>query len=220
MKVLKHVALTERLAVPLAGQPPASYRLYAIVVHAGSSLDSGHFFAFCRGSGSGGAAAVDDGWWRLDDTSAVPVPAATALGRLRRPNEAAYVLLYRLEEPAAAVGGRTMTLAALPDPLRAAVERDNALYRRERRGRRRVSTLWNRRHRPRTGYDSPMKLPNRRSEVWRANQRQRGHPDRVPGGAHEAGGPVTAPAGGTVQRSSPRTRLTQRLGRRPVQPAV
>ena len=136
-KVLAPVGLTERLAVPLAGRSPAQYRLYAVIVHAGHSLDAGHYFSFCRASGGGGGGGsddADDGWWRLDDTSATPVTAAAALGRSRRSTEAAYTLLYRLTE-AEAADGRPPALTALPGPLRAAVNRDNAVYRRERQGR-------------------------------------------------------------------------------------
>ncbi|KAF0292792.1 Zinc finger SWIM domain-containing protein 8 [Amphibalanus amphitrite] len=136
-KVLTPVELTEWLTVPLATGPPAQYRLYAVIVHAGHSLDAGHYFSFCRASGGGGIDGMDDtGWWLLDDTSAVPVPAATALGRPRRSTEAAYTLLYRLTDAAVAgAAGGLSALAALPGPLRAAVERDNAVYRRERQSR-------------------------------------------------------------------------------------
>ncbi|XP_043203123.1 uncharacterized protein LOC122371098 [Amphibalanus amphitrite] len=136
-KVLTPVELTEWLTVPLATGPPAQYRLYAVIVHAGHSLDAGHYFSFCRASGGGGIDGMDDtGWWRLDDTSAVPVPAATALGRPRRSTEAAYTLLYRLTDAAVAgAAGGLSALAALPGPLRAAVERDNAVFRRERQSR-------------------------------------------------------------------------------------
>ena len=136
-KVLTPVELTEWLTVPLATGPPAQYRLYAAIVHAGHSLDAGHYFSFCRASGGGGIDGMDDtGWWRLDDTSAVPVPAATALGRPRRSTEAAYTLLYRLTDAAVAgAAGGLSALAALPGPLRAAVERDNAVFRRERQSR-------------------------------------------------------------------------------------
>ena len=136
-KVLTPVELTEWLTVPLAAGPPAQYRLYAVIVHAGHSLDAGHYFSFCRASGGGGIDGMDDtGWWRLDDTSAVPVPAATALGRPRRSTEAAYTLLYQLTDAAVAgAAGGLSALAALPGPLRAAVERDNAVFRRERQGR-------------------------------------------------------------------------------------
>ena len=62
-KVLAPVALTERLAVPLAGQPAVQYLLYAVVVHSGLSLDAGHYFSFCRASGSGGGSNSADGGW-------------------------------------------------------------------------------------------------------------------------------------------------------------
>ncbi|KAF0301828.1 Ubiquitin carboxyl-terminal hydrolase 38 [Amphibalanus amphitrite] len=105
-KVLTPVELTEWLTVPLATGPPAQYRLYAVIVHAGHSLDAGHYFSFCRASGGGGIDGMDDtGWWRLDDTSAVPVPAATALGRPRRSTEAAYTLLYLPADRCSGGGG-------------------------------------------------------------------------------------------------------------------
>ena len=125
-KVLAPVGLTERLTVPMASQPAAKYRLYAVIVHAGHSLDAGHYFSFCRASDGCG-----DDWWRLDDTSTAPVTAATALGLLRRPTDASYVLLYRLE----GAGRRPLTLAVLPGPLRAAVMQDNAVFRRDRQDR-------------------------------------------------------------------------------------
>ena len=92
-KVLDPVILTERLAVPIAGRQPAQYRLRAAIMHAGDSLDAGHYFSFCRVSGgcSGGRDDADDAWWRLDDTSVAPVSAAAALGPPCRSSEAAYV---------------------------------------------------------------------------------------------------------------------------------
>ncbi|XP_043234034.1 ubiquitin carboxyl-terminal hydrolase 35-like [Amphibalanus amphitrite] len=138
-KVLAPVGLTERLEVPLADRPPAQYRLYAVIVHAGHSLDAGHYFSFCRASGAGGCdgggGLGDDDWWRLDDSSAVPVTAAAALGRPKRSTDAAYTLLYRLAESSPADDCPPPAMAALPGPLRAAVDRDNAVYRQERRGR-------------------------------------------------------------------------------------
>ena len=136
-KVLASVGLTKQLEVPLTGRPVAQYQLYAVIVHAGHSLDAGHYFSFCRASsraGVGDLDGADDGWWRLDDTSATPVTTAAALGQPRRSTETAYTLLYRLAG-AGAADGRPTALTELPDPLRAAVERDNAAYWRESRGR-------------------------------------------------------------------------------------
>ena len=116
--------MTERLAVPIAGRQPAQYRLCAVIMHAGDSLDVGHYFSFGRVSGgcSGGRDDADDAWWRLDDTSVAPVSAAAALGPPCRSSEAAYVLLYQLIE-AETAAGRQPALAALPVSLRAAVAR-------------------------------------------------------------------------------------------------
>ena len=126
-KVLAAVDMTERLVVPLADRPPAQYQLYAVIVHAGHSLDSGHYFSFCRVSG-GCSDDVGGDWWRFDDTSATPVTTDDALGRLRRSTETPYTLLYRLEG-AEAARARPSALAELPGPLRTAVGRDNAAYR-------------------------------------------------------------------------------------------
>ena len=74
----------------------------------------------------------------LDDSSAVPVSAAAALGRLHRFTEASYTLLYRLAESAESDSElcRPPALTALPGPLCVAVTRDYAVYhRRERQGR-------------------------------------------------------------------------------------
>ena len=128
-KILSAVGLTELLAVPVADRPPAQYWLYAVIMHAGHSLDTGHYFSLCRASDSSSDHADGGGWWRLDDTSASPVTAAAALGRPQCPMETAYTLLYRLSGKE---NRRLLTLADLPGPLRAAVEHDNDLYRQER----------------------------------------------------------------------------------------
>ena len=133
------VGLTEQLVVPLSDRPAAQYQLYAVIVHAGGSLDAGHYFSFCRASGGasmGDVHGAGDCWWRLDDTSATRVTETVALGQSRRSTEAAYMLLYRLAGAGASDGRLPApTLSALPAPLRAAVEEDNIVYRRERCGR-------------------------------------------------------------------------------------
>ena len=133
--MLTPVSLTERLTVPLACRPPASYLLYAVIMHAGHSLDTGHYYVYCRASGGGGGRSGLDGaadcWWRLDDASAVPVAASAVLGQPRHPADTAYTLLYRLAA-SGAVSGQSPALATLPGPLQAAVSNDNALYRQER----------------------------------------------------------------------------------------
>ena len=135
-KVLAPVGLTELLDVPVADRQPAQYRLYAVIVHSGHSLDAGHYYSFCRASDGGdgvGSDGAEGGWWRLDDATAAPVSAAVVLGRPQRTTDAAYTLMYRLV--GAAAGVRPPVLAALPGPLRAAVNRDNAVYRQMRQRR-------------------------------------------------------------------------------------
>ena len=114
----------------LTGRPPAQYRLHAVIVHnIGHSLDAGHYFSFCRASGGGGG--VDhNGWCLLDDSSAVPVSAAAALGRPHRFAEVSYTLLYRLAESAESDSElcRPPVLTALPGPQCVAVTRDYAMY--------------------------------------------------------------------------------------------
>ena len=126
------VRLAEQLHVPLASRQAIRYRLYAVIVHTGHSLDTGHYYSFCRSSDAGrGPDGADGGWRRLDDSSATAVTADAAL---ERPNftGVAYILLYRMAE---AGDGQQPELTALPAPLQEAVVRDNAEYRRRREGR-------------------------------------------------------------------------------------
>ena len=80
----------------------------------------GAYFLFCRASDGGGCRSGldDDGWWRLDDSSAVPM---TTVGRPHRPTEAAYTLLYRLVESSSTDDRPLPALTTLPGPLRAAL---------------------------------------------------------------------------------------------------
>ena len=136
--MLAPVGLTEYLDVPVAGRQPARYKLYAVIVHAGHSSDAGHYFSFCLayegGDGVSDEHGDDGGWWRLDDSSTPPVTAAVVLGRPRQPTETAYTLMYRLDG-ASTADGQPPALTTLSCPLRAAVNKDNAVYRRSRQGR-------------------------------------------------------------------------------------
>ena len=141
--------VTEQLTVPLAGQSPAQYLLYAVIVHAGHSLDAGHFFALCRLSGGDGRGDASDGvdgrWWRLDDSTltVVQTTADTALNRARNSTATPYTLFYRLAG-AEATGRRMPVPTVLPGPMRSAVDRDNAVYRMERRGQSASECHWTR----------------------------------------------------------------------------
>ena len=63
------------------------YRLTSVLVHAGASSNSGHYFAFVR---------VGRDWFRMDDASVRPVPFATVL------QQRAYLLFYT-KDPAQSV---------------------------------------------------------------------------------------------------------------------
>ena len=69
--------LRSYLSAPAAGH---TYALYAVLVHSGRSLHSGHYFCFVR--------APAGTWYRMDDSSVSSVSEATVL--LQR----AYVLFY------------------------------------------------------------------------------------------------------------------------------
>lgn len=60
-KLLAPVCMAGRLQLPLADGGAATFRLYAAVVHAGASLDAGHYYCLARPADGGGD------WWRLDD---------------------------------------------------------------------------------------------------------------------------------------------------------
>ena len=130
-KLLTPVMLTEQLTVPLPDRPSAQYFLHAVIVHAGDSLNAGHYLSCCCASGGDGSDDGDCDWWRLDDTTAVRTTPDAALCRSRRSSETPYLLFYRLKE-AGMTEGR---LSSLPGPLRADVDRDNVAHRQERRGR-------------------------------------------------------------------------------------
>lgn len=88
-KVTRHVAYPEELSLggavaePPPGGPPAApplYRLYALIVHAGWALASGHYYAYARDAGGR--------WGKLDDSWVAHVPPAEALA------QEAYCLFY------------------------------------------------------------------------------------------------------------------------------
>ena len=117
--MLTPVDVTEQLTVPQAGQSPAQYLLYAVVVHAGHSLDAGHF------SPSAACPAVTDavtlrvrttrteggGGWTTPQSCTVQTTADTALNRARNFIDTPYMLFYRLAG-AEAIGERMPVPAA------------------------------------------------------------------------------------------------------------
>jgi len=65
---------------------PASYRLYALTVHSGASMKSGHYFTYGRNMGS-------NLWYRFDDESVSQV-SQDIVARAQ-----AYLLYYEMKEP-------------------------------------------------------------------------------------------------------------------------
>ena len=143
-KLLAPVRLEGRLLLPLAEDTTATYCLYAAVVHAGPSLDAGHYYCLARPS-DGGA-----GWWKLDDDLAtrlmdtVPTAAGSeaegslpyagtdpeqALG-LDRPSDTAFLLFYRrCDDQESEQHEETVQL---PDSLHEEIALDNRAHRRGR----------------------------------------------------------------------------------------
>ena len=104
--------ITKRVAVPtalrLAGRvaPDAAepwgpaYELNAVIVHAGSAVDCGHYYAYVRGVRDGGRAPGESRdakseWWEMDDARTRRASEAEVLGDGER---GAYVLFYERAE--------------------------------------------------------------------------------------------------------------------------
>ena len=78
-----------------------AYGLYAVIVHAGESASSGHYFSYCRRSDAPGSdLSLPDcphaPWFKFNDLSVAPVLwQAWTQDISRSVNETAYVLFYR-----------------------------------------------------------------------------------------------------------------------------
>eukprot|EP00930_Biecheleria_cincta_P022477 TRINITY_DN16403_c0_g1_i1.p1 TRINITY_DN16403_c0_g1~~TRINITY_DN16403_c0_g1_i1.p1 ORF type:complete len:863 (+),score=158.30 TRINITY_DN16403_c0_g1_i1:19-2607(+) len=95
-----HISADKVLKVPVSsrdeGEAFADYSLYAIVVHAGSTPHSGHYYSLgCSSAVVSGANPV---WYRYDDSSVSVLPGDASqdnLNSLVNGSATAYVLLYR-----------------------------------------------------------------------------------------------------------------------------
>jgi hypothetical protein len=70
---------------------PIKYKLIGVLVHAGGSTNTGHYFSFVRGS--------NGGWYRMDDDEVHQVKASSVL------QQQGYILFYVREDAAVANGG-------------------------------------------------------------------------------------------------------------------
>jgi ubiquitin carboxyl-terminal hydrolase 36/42 len=81
-KDARPVAYAQELDLaPFCGQP-AKYRLYAVLVHQGGTVHSGHYYAFVQ--------AGNHLWYEMNDSIVTPTSAQRALS-----NAAAYILFYK-----------------------------------------------------------------------------------------------------------------------------
>lgn len=88
------------------GQSLSAYHLYAVLVHSGSGVSSGHYFAYVQDDG---------GWWRVDDSSATRCRADEAL------KAQAYIAFYAqaggsATRQSSAVGGTAQARVSSPSP--------------------------------------------------------------------------------------------------------
>ena len=85
-RVNKHVQFSERLHIgsymsKVKQSRPPPYDLVAVLVHQGSSCDSGHYIAFCKHAGE---------WYQCNDSTVEKVPFETVL------RQQAYILVYEV----------------------------------------------------------------------------------------------------------------------------
>jgi hypothetical protein len=122
------------------------YGLFAVIMHAGETANSGHYFSFCRRSTVGDLAMADapgNGWVKYNDTRVTPCTWADMVAEIEGSlSETAYMLLYhRLPagdaapsaapaEPMHAAPAAVAVPPLVPDDVhpvyRASVDRDNA----------------------------------------------------------------------------------------------
>ena len=83
---------------------PVGYSLYAVLVHAGHSVQSGHYYAFVK--------SPNGSWYRMDDDSVSMVKLSTVLA------QKAYILFYLRKslDPKPAPIASTLVTAAAPSP--------------------------------------------------------------------------------------------------------
>jgi ubiquitin carboxyl-terminal hydrolase 36/42 len=124
-KISRPVAFGEALDLSpfLSRRPaaPALYDLVGVLVHQGSSMHSGHYFAFARAATGGGE------WHRFDDARVATVSPRQVLGQCPymlfyvRRGGGAGARLPLLAPPPAAMPASALPAAAAPAPLPAAM---------------------------------------------------------------------------------------------------
>jgi len=104
-KITSHVAFpvlwdvtasTSAYNCDAASAPQIRYTLYAVLVHEGGTVNSGHYYCYVRGqkpnTGGGGGGGAQ--WWCLNDSRVKPVAESHVLGA------SAYMLFYQLLDSA------------------------------------------------------------------------------------------------------------------------
>ncbi|XP_077519144.1 deubiquitinating apoptotic inhibitor isoform X1 [Amblyomma americanum] len=111
-KILREVAFPQTLKLPsncgLTSQQQATYVLYAVVVHSGTSADRGHYYTYARYSSqeslsprksayrSGAPDPLCKRWYLFNDSRVSASSYASLQGLTSRfPQDTAYVLFYR-----------------------------------------------------------------------------------------------------------------------------
>jgi ubiquitin C-terminal hydrolase len=111
-----------------------AYRLYAIVIHSGQSLDCGHYYTYARPS-HGSTSTTQQQWLRLNDSTVTPVEHFEASIRrlsIQYPSDVPYILSYKrissLDDDDDADDDEQTLLADQPlaSELVAEIQRDNA----------------------------------------------------------------------------------------------
>ncbi|KAJ8924752.1 hypothetical protein NQ315_000905 [Exocentrus adspersus] len=113
-KLLQRVELDERFSLG-----SYEYELYAVVVHCGSSVDSGHYYTFAKDKSD---------WYKFNDSS-VTKASSEDLSKLKSP-ETPYILFYGRQD---FVEPENLPYAVLSNKLQMALTKDESEYDSERR---------------------------------------------------------------------------------------
>ena len=92
--------VSEYMSDDKADDQSLNYRLYAVLVHVGSSMHSGHYFSYVR--------APNNRWYKADDTTMTPCDVTQVLAQ-----HGAYILCYIKETPGSSPTSNTSASTVL-----------------------------------------------------------------------------------------------------------
>jgi ubiquitin carboxyl-terminal hydrolase 36/42 len=92
----EYLNVSQYMSEESANDQSLNYRLYAVLVHVGSSMHSGHYFSYVR--------SPNNRWYKADDTTMTPCDLSQVLAQ-----HGAYILCYLKETSSSPTNGSSST---------------------------------------------------------------------------------------------------------------